>query len=105
MPIDKVTNLKDLEYYNNMQLCSSLVKKWRKLKPNNKELKSFDQNLLEVTLYVVEIQRDIAFHKEAISDYRQRANQAQLDLRELKDKHQELKDKYEKLLKDYKQNF
>ena len=63
MPIDKVTNLKDLEYYNNMQLCSSLVKKWRKLKPNNKELKSFDQNLLEVTLYVVEIQRDIALRK------------------------------------------
>jgi len=98
MPIDKVTNLKDLEYYNNMELCSSLVKKWLKLKPHNKELKSFSENLFEVTLYVVELQRDNAFHKIAISDYRETKNKALLELKELKDK-------YEKLLKDYKQNF
>ena len=98
MPIDKIQNLKDLEYYSNMELCSGLVRKWRKLKPNNKELKSFDLNLLEITLYVVEIQRDNIFHKEAISDYRERWNKVKLEL-------QELKKKYDKLEKDYKKDF
>jgi len=98
MPIDKIQNLKDIEYYSNMELCSSLVRKWRKLKPNNKELKSFDLNLLEISLYVVEIQRDNHFHKDAISDYKERWNKVRLEL-------QELKEKYDKLEKDYKKDF
>ena len=91
MPIDKVQNLKDLEYYSNMEYCSTTLRKWIKLKPKNKELKEFRDNLLEISLYVVEIQRDNHFHKEAISDYKYSKNKALLALDELKKKYEKLK--------------
>lgn len=98
MPIDKIQNLKDMEYYANMEVCSSLVKKWRKLKPNNKELKSFEENLLEIAIYVVGLFRDNHFHKVAMSDYKEKWNKVQLEL-------QDLKKKYDKLERDYKKDF
>ena len=39
MPIDKVQNLKDLEYYSNMEYCSTTLRDWVKLKPENEQLK------------------------------------------------------------------
>ena len=91
MPIDKVQNLKDLEYYSNMEYCSPTLRDWVKLKPENEQLKKFRDCLLEISLYVVEIQRDNHFHKEAISDYKYSKNKALLDLEELRKKYEKLK--------------
>tara|TARA_R100000329_G_C7426870_1_gene150085 strand:+ start:45 stop:326 length:282 start_codon:yes stop_codon:yes gene_type:complete len=92
MPIDKVQNLKDLEYYSNMEFCSSLVRDWVRLKPENEQLKKFRDCLIDISLYVVEIQRDNHFHKKAISDYKYSKNKALLDLDELRKKYEKLKD-------------
>lgn len=92
MPIDKVQNLKDLEYYSNIEFCSSLVRDWVKLKPKNEQLKKLSKCLLEISLYVVEIQRDNHFHKEAIGDYKYSKNKALLELEELRKKYEKLKD-------------
>ena len=91
MPIDKIQNLKDLEYYSNMEYTTSLVRDWVRLKPENEQLKKLSKCLLEISLYVVEIQRDNQFHREAISDYRYSKNKAWLDLEELKEKYEKLK--------------
>ena len=92
MPIDKVQNLKDLEYYSNMEYTSSLVRDWVRLKPENEQLKKLSKCLLEISLYVVEIQRDNRFHREAISDYKYSKNKALLELEELRKKYEKLKD-------------
>ena len=68
--MDKIQNLHDLEYYNNMQLCCSLAQKWIELKPENKELQKLSKALTDVAFYVVRVQGDLQKHKEAISGYR-----------------------------------
>ena len=92
MPIDKIQNLKDLEYYSNMEYTTSLVRDWVRLKPENEQLKKLSKCLLEISLYVVEIQRDNRFHREAISDYKYSKNKALLELEELRKKYEKLKD-------------
>ena len=82
--MDKIQNLHDLEYYGNILLSTELVKRWIKLKPNNKELKKLGEALIQISLYVVRIQDDLSKHKEAISDYRYDKNKALLELQELK---------------------
>ena len=81
---DKIQHLHDLEYYSNMQLCTSLIQKWIKLKPDNKELQYLSKALTDTAFYVNRIQGDLQKHKEAISDYREDKNRALLELKELK---------------------
>tara|TARA_R100000656_G_scaffold45930_1_gene37483 strand:+ start:329 stop:592 length:264 start_codon:yes stop_codon:yes gene_type:complete len=82
--MDKIQKLHDLEYYANMQLCTTLVQKWLKLKPDNKELKELSKSLTSMAFYVNRIQSDLQKHKEAISEYRYDKNKALLELQELK---------------------
>ncbi len=82
--MDKIQNLHDLEYYGNMQLCTGLVQKWIRLKPENKELQHLCKALTDVAFYVNRIQGDLQKHQEAISDYREDKNRALLELQELK---------------------
>tara|TARA_R100001530_G_C4316279_1_gene154455 strand:+ start:356 stop:619 length:264 start_codon:yes stop_codon:yes gene_type:complete len=82
--MDKIQNLHDLEYYGNMQLCTGLVQKWIRLKPDNKELQHLCKALTDVAFYVNRIQGDLKKHQEAISDYRDDKNRALLELQELK---------------------
>ena len=86
--MDKIQNLHDLEYYGNILLCTELVQKWRKLKPDNKELKKISEALIKVSLYVVRLQDDLSKHKEAISDYRYRKNKALLELKDMQKKYE-----------------
>ena len=86
--MDKITNLKDLEYYSNMLLATGLLKKWRDLKPDNPELKKMSAAIVEITFYVIDLQNDLAKHKIAMSDYRYKKNKALLKLQEMEEKHQ-----------------
>ncbi len=86
--MDKIQNLEDLKYYSNMLLTTGLVKKWKELKPDNVELKKISAALVEITLYVIKLQEDLANHKIAMSDYRYKKNKALLELQELKEKNQ-----------------
>tara|TARA_R100001143_G_C3262562_1_gene88445 strand:- start:168 stop:422 length:255 start_codon:yes stop_codon:yes gene_type:complete len=83
--MDKIQNLHDLEYYNNMQLCCSLAQKWVELKPNNKELQHLSKAITDIAFYVIRIQEDLQVHKSALSDYRYEKNKALLKLKD-KDK-------------------
>ena len=80
--MDKIQNLHDLEYYNNMHLCCSLVQKWIKLKPDNKELQHLSKAITDIAFYVIRTQEDLQVHKLALSDYRYDKNKALLKLKE-----------------------
>jgi hypothetical protein len=90
--MDKISIIKDIEYYADMLLASGLVKKWRDKKPHNKELKKLSEAIVNITLYVVSLQHDLEAHKTAVSDYRYDKNKALLELKELKEKYNNLKD-------------
>tara|TARA_R100001244_G_scaffold89819_1_gene68264 strand:- start:698 stop:1024 length:327 start_codon:yes stop_codon:yes gene_type:complete len=80
--------LYDLEYYGNIQLCTDLVKKWIKLKPNNKELQALNEALFKVSIYIAKTQSDLKTYKDVISDYRYKKNKALLELEELQTKYE-----------------
>tara|TARA_R100001463_G_scaffold135851_1_gene199874 strand:- start:116 stop:388 length:273 start_codon:yes stop_codon:yes gene_type:complete len=86
--MDKIQNLEDLKYYSNMLLLTGTVKKWRDMKPNNKEIQKISKALIEVTLYVIRLQDDLHNHKTAFSDERYKKNKALLELKELTEKNQ-----------------
>ncbi len=41
----QMQNLKDLEFYTDVDIAISLVKKWREASPDNKELKLMQDSL------------------------------------------------------------
>lgn len=90
--MDKITNLKDLEYYSDMLLCTGLAKKWRDAKPKNQHLIKLADALVNITFYVINLKQDLETYKIASSDYRYEKNKALLELQELKTKYENLKD-------------
>ena len=88
--MDKIQNLKDLKYYANIQLCLGLALKWSKLKPKNKEIQGLSKAIMDISLYVIQLQTDLNTNKEAVSDYRYRKNKALLELTDIKKKYDNL---------------
>lgn len=82
--MDKITNLKDLNYYNNSILISELINKWVKDKPKNKDLKKLQSAYIEILFYTNNLQTNLANCKIANSHYREQKNDALLELNELK---------------------
>ena len=83
--MDKLTNLKDLQYYNNIILLSELVNKVVKDNPESEELKEIQKALIETIFYTNNLQTNFANCKIANSDYREQRNDALLKLNELKE--------------------
>ena len=90
--MDKISNLKDLQYYSDMLLASGLTKKWLEKKPHNKDLIKLSNVLVNVTRYVISLQHDLEANKMAASNYRYEKNKVKLQLQELKEKYENLKD-------------
>ena len=88
--MDKLTNLKDLQYYNNIILLSELVNKVVKDNPESEELKEIQKALIETIFYTNNLQTNFANCKIANSDYREQRNDALLKLDELKEDTYEL---------------
>tara|TARA_B100001250_G_C19355199_1_gene595123 strand:+ start:46 stop:330 length:285 start_codon:yes stop_codon:yes gene_type:complete len=89
--MDKIENLHDLEYYGNIQVCLELALKWKKLKPDNKEIQELSRALIDISFYVIRIKKDLDANKIAVSDYRYDKNKALLQLQEIKNKYENLK--------------
>ena len=83
--MDKLTNLKDLQYCNNVILLSELVNKIVKDNPESEELKIIQKALIETIFYTNNLQTNFANCKIANSDYREQRNDALLELNELKE--------------------
>lgn len=72
---DKITNLKDLEFYNNFELLASLVNNKRSEKPS-KVLDDMAKALSEIFFYVNNLQTDRWAYEKSMSDYRLDKNRA-----------------------------
>ena len=82
MEVDKIQNLKDMEYYASYILVSELVLKWSKAKPDNEEIKALSKAWADVHFYVNTKCQELRLHKQAISEYRYDKNQAILEKQE-----------------------
>tara|TARA_R110002124_G_scaffold47641_8_gene141456 strand:- start:286 stop:579 length:294 start_codon:yes stop_codon:yes gene_type:complete len=87
----QIQNLKDLEFYTDIDIAISLVKKWREASPDNKELKLMQDSLLGIFLWANTMEQEARIHDSIVSQYREDRNKARLELQELKDKYEHLK--------------
>jgi hypothetical protein len=66
----KLDNLKDLQYLVNSELVNNQLSKWRKTQPDNDNLKKFTEAMLNIELYVNELQNDRHLLMLSIDEYR-----------------------------------
>ena len=46
--MEQITEIRDLEYWNNATLCTSILKDWKNKRPDNKEISSMLKALGEM---------------------------------------------------------
>ena len=90
--MDAEQNLHNLEYLNNSILVSEILQKWKKQKPDHKELNEVVNAYIQVVFYVTRVTQDNTVKDNLISKYRYERNKALLELEELKKKYNNLKD-------------
>ena len=90
--MDAEQNLHNLEYLNNSILVSEILQKWKKQKPDHKELNEVVNAYIQVVFYVTRVTQDNTVKDSLISKYRYERNKALLELEELKKKYNNLKD-------------
>ena len=87
-----ISNQNDLLYYTDMELLSSLVLKWVKAKPDNKELKAISDAVCSITIYVNSLQMDRNSYNQLISEWRSERNNAILKCRAAEEKIEQLQE-------------
>lgn len=90
--MDAEQNLHNLEYLNNSILVSEILQKWKKQKPDHKELNEVVNAYIQVVFYITRITQDNTVKDSLISKYRYERNKALLELEEIKKKYNNLKD-------------
>jgi len=89
--MNKIENIKDMKYANDVTLVSTLINKWVKSKPTNKELLAVQQSFINIAIYGCTLQNTLEACKLANSDYREQRNQAVIELDEIKEDLKEYK--------------
>lgn len=77
--MQKLENLKDLEYYAATISLNEILLKWSKAKPKNKELKKIIEDVLNITFYVNQLQQNDRLYQQIISEYRYELNKLKLE--------------------------
>ncbi len=76
--MQKLENLKDLEYYAATISLNEILLKWSKAKPKNKELKKIIKDVINITFYVNQLQQNDRLNNHIISEYRYELNKLKL---------------------------
>ena len=66
----KLDNLKDLQYLVNTEIINKELLKWKESQPDNENLKKFTEAMVNVELYVNELQNDRHLLMLSIDEYR-----------------------------------
>lgn len=66
----KLDNLKDLQYLVNSETVNNQLSKWRTSQPDNENLKKFTEAVLNIELYVNELQNERHLLMLSIDEYR-----------------------------------
>ena len=57
--MEQITEIRDLEYWNNATLCTSILKDWKNKRPDNKEISSMLKALGEMHFYTARLRDDV----------------------------------------------
>lgn len=91
----KINNLKDLQYFGNIQFLCEVVLEAIKKKETDK-LKEMSRALTEITFYVNNLQTDRMMYDKSMSEYRTDKNRAVERARKAEKKVEELQEELKK---------
>lgn len=94
----KINNLKDMQYYADMELLGSLLKKWNK-KTKHKEVQAMTEAYIRLVFYVKELQEWKRLSEKSFSEYRADKLRAIERARASDDRLEKCKDEYKQLRK------
>jgi len=86
----KLNNLREAEYYTNFNLVGEKIIKWRKAKPENKDLNEFYFCWQEVGFYVHNLITNERLYNQSIREYRADKDRAVMRARKAEQKKEEL---------------
>jgi len=86
----KLNNLREAEYYTNFNLVGEKIIKWRKAKPENKDLNEFYFCWQEVGFYVHNLITNERLYNQSIREYRADKDRAVMRARKAEQKIKEL---------------
>ena len=92
----KMNNIKEAEYYTNFNEVGEKIVKWRKAKPDNKDLNTLFFAWQEVGFYVHNLIANERLYEQIISAYRADKNRAVIRARKAEEKIEELQKELEK---------
>jgi seryl-tRNA synthetase len=92
---DKINNLKDLQYYGNIELLANVVLEALKKKETPK-LVEMSKAITQITFYVNNLQEDRKMYNRSISEYREDRNRAILRSRKAEEKIEKLEEELKK---------
>jgi len=97
----KIENLKDMEYFGNIELLGTLVLSALKKKRTDR-LEQMSKAITQIAFYVSNLQTDRKMYNRAMSEFRLDKNRAVLRARKAEKENEELKiivKKYKKIVK------
>jgi hypothetical protein len=97
----KIENLKDMEYFGNMELLGALVLSALKKKKTDK-LEQMSRAITEIAFYVSNLQTDRKMYNRSMSEFRLEKNRAILRARKAEKENEDLKiivKKYEQFVR------
>jgi len=86
----KLNNLREAEYYTNFNLVGEKIIKWRKAKPENKDLNEFYFCWQEVGFYVHNLITNERLYNQSIREYRADKDRAVMRARKAEQKIEQL---------------
>lgn len=96
--INKINNLKEIEYITNFNLLGAYIVKNRKAKPNNKALNEMYLALQDIGFYVNNLITEERLYEQSLNEYRadkiravERSRRSELKIVELEQKLQKFK--------------
>jgi len=78
---EKIALQKEIEYYNNFEIVGKTIIKWRKLKPDNKDINAIYKAWQQVGFYAHELIENQTYFNKSLEEYRFDKNRAVLRAR------------------------
>ena len=83
---DKIELQKEIEYYNNFEIVGKTIIKWKKAKPDNKDVIAIYDAWTQVGFYVHELIENQGYFNNSMEGYRFDKNRAVLRARKAEEK-------------------
>jgi len=90
---EKIELQKEIEYYNNFEIVGKTIIKWKKAKPENKDVLAIYEAWQQIGFYVHDLIQNKGYYNKSMEEYRYNKNRAVLRARRAEEQLEKLNNK------------